>query len=102
MNLSLHNVESISFDAWTDESFIITEPREIFVLGIEILSAETNNLGQIIIHTHCDNSPNDSFDGGQLIIKCSDYNLTDQENNSLTIEKLKELSEYYWSEKGRK
>lgn len=85
LNLRLLGVESIKYDAWTDELFILTDWNEIFNLGIEILSTETNNKGQLIVHSNCDNAPNDSFQGGKLIIKCSDYKLSDEENNSLTI-----------------
>ncbi len=99
LNLSLHGVTSLSYDAWADQPFIMTDWNKILELGIVILNAETDNSGQIIIHSNCDNAPNDSFQGGKLVVKCLDYSLTDEENNRLTIEKLKELSTYYWNEK---
>lgn len=99
LNLRLLGVESIKYDAWADEPFIVTDWNEIFDLGIEILSTEADDDGQIIVHSNCDNAPNDSFQGGKLIIKCSDYELSDEESNSLTINQLKELSSYYWNEK---
>jgi hypothetical protein len=99
INLSLLGVESINYDAWTDEPFVMTDWKEIFNLGIGILSTETDNEGKLIVHSDCDDAPNDSFQGGKLIIKCSDYKLSDEEGSNLTIEKLKELSSYYWNEK---
>ena len=98
LNLKLLGVESIKYDAWTDEPYVMTDWDAIFDLGIEVLSTETNNKGQLIVHSNCDNAPNDSFKGGKLIIKCSDYKLSDEANNSLTTNQLKELSSYYWNE----
>lgn len=98
-NLSLLGIELIKYDAWTDEPFVMTNWNGIFDLGIEILSTETDNKGQLIVHSNCDDAPNNSFQGGKLIIKCSDYKLSDEESNSFTINQLKELSTYYWNEK---
>ncbi|MFT5567878.1 MAG: hypothetical protein ACI81Y_002835 [Glaciecola sp.] len=99
LHLSLYEVESIKYDVWTDESFIMTDWSQIFELGIDILNVEMDDLEQVTIHSNCDNAPNDEFRGGKLIIKCLDYNMRDEGDNSLTIEKLKELSTYYWNVK---
>lgn len=99
LNLRLLGIDLIKYDAWTDEPFIMTDWKEIFNLGIEIISNEIDNAGQLIIQSNCDKAPNNLFQGGELIIKCTDYGLSDEEGNILTIDKLKEISSYYWNEK---
>ncbi len=99
LNLRLLGVESIKYDAWTAEPFVMTDWNTVFDLGIEILSTETDNEGQLIVHSNCENAANDSFQGGKLAIKCTDYELSDEEGKSLTIDRLKELSSYYWNKK---
>ena len=99
LNLSLIGVQSISYDAWSDPTFLMTDWDEVLKLGVEILNTETDRFGRIIIHSYCDSAPNDSFEGGKLIIKCSDYKLFDEANNNLTFDELKELSSEYWNRK---
>jgi hypothetical protein len=98
INLSLLNVESLKFDAWSDEPLILTNWNEILDLDIEIHSAEIDSSEQIIVHTRCNNSTDNLFQGGKLIINCSDYKLTDEAEKNLTIDKLKDISRHYWNE----
>ncbi|MCX2746153.1 hypothetical protein OO013_19900 [Mangrovivirga sp. M17] len=101
-NLKLTGVELIEYDAWTDNSYKLTNWREIFELGISIINTETDSSGNVVVHSNCFDAPNDLFEGGNLIIKCRDYELFDELKNPITIERLKELSTFYWNEKFEK
>ncbi len=98
LHLTLKGVESIQFDAWTDETTIISDWRAVFDLEIEINSSEVDQAGNIVVYSYCDNAPEGKFSGGKLIISCSDYQLHDQGGNPMTLDELKKLSDHYWND----
>ncbi|BDS10433.1 hypothetical protein [Aureispira anguillae] len=53
----------------------------------------------MLVHTNCEPVPSTPFEGGTLILECSDYRLFDEALKTLTIKKLKELSLDYWTKK---
>ena len=99
LNITLLKIKSIQYDPWSDKPNTIDDWHQIFDLLIEIINVETDEKGQLVVHTSCRNAPDKSFQGGKLIIDCDDYTLSDQGNNKLSLSKLKDLSAYYWNEK---
>ena len=94
-------MESVLFDPWTEDQSVISNWSEIFALELAVINSELDSSGRLAIHCSC--SDIHGFEGGKLIIKCSEYELFDQEHRPITIDRLKSLSSFYWNEKfGRK
>lgn len=96
--VNLRNVQNLSFEAWTDEPLTIINPKEIFNLELAILSTEITETGNLIVHCSCFNSINNLFSGGKLIFKCDDFEIMDEAHQSITLDKLKELTTHYWDD----
>ena len=98
LNLNLYGVEIFEFEPWIDNPEKITDWKSILELNLGFLSAEINTSNEITLHCTCFNAPNDKFEGGKLILKCSNYKLTDELGNKITVERLIKVSTHYWNE----
>jgi hypothetical protein len=95
--LELNDVESVEYHAWADETLILKDWTAIFNLGIEILSAKLNEYGQVEVYSKCDDAPDDSLEGGTLILKCKAYKLFDEGQGLISLKTMKDLASRYWS-----
>lgn len=96
--VKLINVQNLTFEAWTDEPLSIINSKEIFNLKLEILSGESDEAGNIIVHCRCFNALNNLFSGGKLILKFDDFEILDESLTPWTLNKLKELVDHYWND----
>ena len=60
------------------------------------MDAKLNEKGQIRVTTLTHRNTKNTITGGFLNILCTDYELLDEQKNQITINKLKELTSYYW------
>ena len=94
--LTLKGIQVIEFRPWNETGYIFTNPQEIFELKLSIVSVQIDSEQQLNIH--CNSSIDRDFEGGILILKCSDYELEDQNLQPIELKKLKEISKFYWNE----
>ena len=95
----LTSIKKVAFEPWTNEFKTDSSWIELFDSEIEIIKTETNEIGEIIIHSRCHNAKKYGFEGGQLLLDCEDYKIFDEVGTPLPLTKLKEISSYYWNEK---
>lgn len=82
----------IFFQPWEDEFNIISDVKEIVALELELLNVEREDDGYIKIYVNC----KQRFNGGNLLIKCEDLKIFDQDFLEMGLIDLTELSEKYW------
>lgn len=82
----------VFFQPWYDEFNIISDVREIKALGLELLNVEREDDGFIKIYANCQQQ----FSGGNLLIKCEDLKIFDEDFQEMSLIHLTELSEKYW------
>ena len=99
VKIVLESVKKIEFKPWTNEFKRDNSWQDVFDLEIDILSAETIETGEVVIHSRCHNSEEYEFEGGKLMIDCDDYKIYDETARLLTLDKMKEISIFYWNEK---
>jgi len=99
-HLQLIQVERIMLEPWMNQE---TKPQdyntslqEIFKSPLEIKSSEIK--GNLVVVYCSQNNPDFNSCGGNLFIKCEDARLLDQEDNEITLEELKILSDLYWED----
>jgi hypothetical protein len=94
---NLFDVEEFKFKAWSKEEILISDWETIVNSEIEFLSTEIKN-NKIIIYSNCHNAPDDKFERGELWVKCTDYCIFDEKGKEISLNRLKEISSYYWNE----
>ena len=84
--------KDLYFEPWDDQQNIITDPREIIGLKIELLNTEVGDNGYLKIYVNCSNT----YSGGNLFIHCLDILLFDEEFNGITLQQMNDLVDKYW------
>ena len=82
----------IFFQPWEDEFNIISDVKEIVALELELLNVEREDDGYIKIYVNC----RQRYNGGNLLIKCEDLKIFDEDFLEMGLIDLTELSEKYW------
>ena len=82
----------IFFQPWEDEFNIISDVKEIVALELELLNVEREDDGYIKIYVNC----KQRYNGGNLLIKCEDLKIFDEDFLEMGLIDLTELSEKYW------
>ncbi len=82
----------VFFQPWDDEFNIISDIREVVALDLELLNVEREEDGYIKIYVNC----KQCFNGGNLLIKCEDLKIFDEDFQEMGLIDLTELSEKYW------
>lgn len=95
--LTLLKVESLSFKPWTGSTKELTDIKTIFDLDLSITSTQVDEEGTLVIHATCGESADSSYEGGELILRCDDFLIFDQQRNPLNLDELKGHSANYWN-----
>ena len=84
--------QDVFFQPWEDEFNIISDIKEIVLLELELLNVEREADGYLKIYVNCKHR----FTGGNLLIKCEDLKIFDEDFQEMGLIDLTELSEKYW------
>ena len=99
-SLCLTHVENLMFTTWPNNttlpSEIIVDPKKIFILELEMLSATINGKN---IEVECVLHNQDfEFIGGVLSFSANSMGVQDESGRYYSVEELRKISEGYWNE----
>ncbi len=97
--LKVYAVQQLSFEPWFDDTSkekVAWTGSKLEALDLEILSAKSN---EKIIEISGLEDFVDGISGGTLSLLCEKIEIFDQQSQSIPLEDLKVIAEFYWQKK---
>lgn len=93
--LHIGDISKLQLLCWMEEPKIITEIARIFDPELEILTAKQE--GEDVLISCSVEDQSGGYSGGDLILNCGGISLYDQNQQALSIERLKMICGQYWA-----